>query len=115
VWETFSDTDLAKAVGLSPRQLNRRVRDRLIARAEGELGADALRRAVDDLLRDETARDGLWRQVRDALRAVQDFDLHPAERAALWQRADRIEEFVAHLPARHQDRVYRALVRAGIT
>src|SRR5690606_28251633 len=115
VWETFSDADLAGAVGMGLRQLDRRVRERIIARVEAEVGPDVLRQAVDELLRDQGARDGLWRRVRDALRAVQSFDLHPAERAALWQRADRIEELIAELPARYQDRVYRVLVRAGIT
>src|SRR5690606_24905945 len=61
VWETFSDADLAGAVGMGLRQLDRRVRERIIARVEAEVGPDVLRQAVDELLRDQGARDGLWR------------------------------------------------------
>ncbi|MHA6628428.1 preprotein translocase subunit SecA [Pseudonocardia sichuanensis] len=58
---------------------------------------------------------GRWQRVRDALRAVELNGLHPVEAAALWDRDDRIEEFVGLLPARHRDVVHGALVDAGVT
>ncbi|OLT20888.1 hypothetical protein BJF78_34815 [Pseudonocardia sp. CNS-139] len=59
--------------------------------------------------------DATWEQVRDHLRAVELHGLHPAEQAALWERADRVEEIVDRLPVRYRDPVYRALVDAGVT
>ncbi len=61
----------------------------------------------------------LWFVVREWLRSVED-GLHPAERA-LWDRDDRIEELIGDVDDpntgddRYRDRVYRALIEAGIT
>ncbi|OLT04524.1 hypothetical protein BJF90_22060 [Pseudonocardia sp. CNS-004] len=61
------------------------VRDEILDRVLADLGVDELTAAG--------AR-GVWERVRDELRAAELYGLHPAEAAALWERADRIEEFV---------------------
>ncbi len=58
---------------------------------------------------------GMWKHVRDELRAMKDHGVSWAERRVLWNEPDWIENFVAQLPDRAADRVYQALLDAGIT
>ncbi|HEX4395343.1 MAG TPA: FHA domain-containing protein, partial [Mycobacterium sp.] len=55
-----------------------------------------------------------WQRMRKRLRGLEQ-RLHPAERALLWNRADRIEELIERLPTSHRDEVYRLLIQAGFT
>ncbi|MBO0808401.1 MAG: hypothetical protein J2P32_08885, partial [Actinobacteria bacterium] len=59
---------------------------------------------------------GMWNHVRKELREMGLHGVSSAERRALWNSVDdRIEAFVAQLPDRAADKVYRALLDAGIT
>jgi hypothetical protein len=57
-------------------------------------------------------RSGLW-QVRNRLREIE-AGLDPAERDALWNTADRIEEWLDRLSPPRRAQAYRELLAAGI-
>ncbi|WP_037070395.1 LysM peptidoglycan-binding domain-containing protein, partial [Pseudonocardia acaciae] len=84
----------------------------------GVRGEDAARDAIIAAFLAEHGENtaGMWNHVRKQLREMALHGVSAAERRALWNSEDdRIEAFVAQLPDRAADKVYQALLDAGIT
>src|SRR5262249_41465615 len=58
-------------------------------------------------------REGEPAEAWARMRALEE-QMHPAERALLWNQADRIEELIAQLPDHLREKVYQRLLDAGI-
>ncbi len=106
---------LAAELELRPAEV-----DRLLGQAVDKLGRDGGRMPVTEAgTRTDaveqfviTGRSGWW-QVRNRLREVE-ARLDPAERDALWNAADRIEEWIERLSPPRRAQAYRELLAAGV-